>query len=87
MQKMMENLKSFFNDFLGWFRHIHDFIQRTQQKKTKKQIDSYLLNKKQHYSGQKSEKYVQFFGKVGDFPTFISRRNGENYKEFPAGNG
>ena len=33
MQMMMENLKSFFNDFLGWFRHIHGFIQRTKQKK------------------------------------------------------
>ena len=57
MQMMMENLKSFFNDFLGWFRHIHGFIQRTKQKKnTREQIDSYLPNKKLHYySGQKSE--------------------------------
>ena len=63
MQMMMENLKSFFNDFLGWFRHIHGFIQRTKQKKNpKKQIDSYLPNKKPHYySGQKFEKIVQFF--------------------------
>ena len=63
MQMMMENLKSFFNDFLGWFRHIHGFILRTKQKKNpKKQIDSYLPNKKPHYySGQKFEKIVQFF--------------------------